>query len=159
MRKRMTYFNVCCSSSWWTPCLHQILEIFSVGPTSSTTMQTSAWSTPTTSRHQCSWRPYVTHTQTHTRRNANTQRWFDNIIVYIHHRRLSRQWCSGPHYLASGPWLSAAPRGQRSTPGLTDASTTTWSSSRRVWSAPAAHTTPLALPSKSCMIGFHNTIC
>lgn len=99
------------------------------------------------------------HTQTHTHRNANTHRWYNNMTVYIHYRRLSRRWCSGPHCLVSGPRLSAAPRGQRSTPGLTDASTTTWSSSQRAWSAPTAHTMPPAWPSKSCMFGFHNAIC
>lgn len=78
--------------------------------------------------------------------------WSDDvIIVYIFYRSLSRQRCGGPRCLASGPWLSAAPRGQRSTHGLTNASKTTWSSSLRVWSAPVAHTTPPAWPSKNCM--------
>lgn len=51
--------NVCCSSSWWTPCLRHISGISFVAPTSSTTMPSSVWSTTTTSRHLCSWRLYV----------------------------------------------------------------------------------------------------
>lgn len=51
------------------------------------------------------------------------------------HRKPSQQWSGAPHCLASGPWPSVVPRGQRSTGGLTKALRTTWSSWERAWSA------------------------
>lgn len=74
----------------------------------------------------------------------------------IHYRSLSRRWCGGPRCLASGPSLSAAPAGQRPTPGSTDAFPATWCSSARLWSAPTWHTTPPAWPSRSCTYASHN---
>lgn len=64
--------NVCCSFSWWTPCLRHISGISFVAPTSSTTMPSSVWSTTTTSRHLCSWRLYVQPLTENTHKNADT---------------------------------------------------------------------------------------
>lgn len=88
-----------------------------------------------------------------TPKNANRCWWYNNMTVYICSRSRSRWRCGGPRCLASGLWLSAAPTGQTSTLGLTSASPATWPSSLRNWSAPVAHTTPPAWPSKSCMCG------
>lgn len=57
------------------------------------------------------------------------------IPVCALHRSPSQQRWGGPRCHVSGPWPSAAPRGQRSTDGLTKALKTTWSSWQRTWSA------------------------
>ncbi len=72
-------FNVCCSSSWWTPCLHLILGLFSAALALSTITQSCVWSTTTTSRHLCSWRLYVRHTN-----NTNNSKQVNKITsLYI----------------------------------------------------------------------------
>ena len=95
---------------------------------------------------------------THKHKEVQTHNLYNNVTVYIRFRNLSRRMCGGSHFPASGRGRSAAPRGQRSTPGLTDALTTTWASWQRSWSAPITHTTPPAWPSKSCTSALHNTL-
>lgn len=70
----------------------------------------------------------------------NVLQWVPNTVAVITsvcllHRSPCQKQSGGLRCLAFGPWPLAAPRGQRSTDGLTKDLTTTWSSWQRVWSA------------------------
>lgn len=89
-----------------------------------------------------------TNWHTHRNTDALVMTMFNHVCV--NNRSLFQQQCRRPRCLASGPWLSIAPRRQRSTPGSTKASRTTWSTSTRSCSAPVPHKALPAWPSKNC---------